>query len=134
MFGPFFLKNHSAQVNLDQNDPENNDGEVRFWIGVAKSCARAFKWAQLKLNGLYKKKLQFSRYSTETCSILFYISRRLMWAIVEPDWTKNKDAKHFWNCKFSYVGRKIDIFHFPEKLMKFIFLNQCFLYWKIKKK
>ena len=40
---PFFLKNHSARVNLDQNDPENNDGEVRFWIGVAKNCARAFK-------------------------------------------------------------------------------------------
>ena len=38
-----WYKKIGARVNLDQNDPENNDGEVRFWIGVAKSCARAFK-------------------------------------------------------------------------------------------
>ena len=38
-----WYKKIGARVNLDQNDPENNDGEVRFWIGVAKNCARAFK-------------------------------------------------------------------------------------------
>ena len=31
------LKNHSGQVKLDQNDLENNNGAVRFFIGGAKS-------------------------------------------------------------------------------------------------
>ena len=31
-----------AQVNLDQIDPENDDGEIRFSIWAAKKCAQAF--------------------------------------------------------------------------------------------
>ena len=33
-----------------------------------------------------------SRYSTATCFKWFLLSRRSIWAIVEPDWTKNKEV------------------------------------------
>ena len=36
---------------------------------ISSGCTSALKWTQLTLNGLYKKKLQFSRYSNETCFI-----------------------------------------------------------------
>ena len=90
---------------------------------ISSGCTSALKWAQLTLNGLYKKKLQFSSYWNETCFILLCSSRRLIWAIVEPDWTKIEIAMPCWkNVTFRVSAQKspkFETFQFPEKMMKF---------------
>ena len=63
---------------------------------ISSGCTSALKWTQLTLNGLNKKKLQFSRYSNETCFIQLYSSRQLIWAIVEPDWTEIERVMFRW--------------------------------------
>ena len=68
--------------------------------------------------GYIRKKLQFSRYSTEFFFSLFYSSRRLIWAFVESDRTINKGATLCWKMSiFAYIGPNRGIFQFPGKLM-----------------
>ena len=63
----------------------------------------------LILNGLYKKKLQFSSYWNETCFIEFLSSRQLIWAIVEPESPKSKVARPFWKyVHFPHFDQKVD--------------------------
>ena len=94
---------------------------------ISSGCTSALKWTQLTLNGLNKKKLQFSRYSNETCFIQLYSSRQLIWAIVEPDWTEIERVMSRWKnvafCFSACFGPKIDILLFPEKLMTFFLEN-----------
>ena len=92
----------------------------KYWYPMLAHLTWSFDFcAQLTLNGLYQKKLQFSRYSNETCSIQLLSSRRLIWAIVESDWTKNEIVMLRWkNVAFRLSVHKSS-FQFPEKLMKF---------------
>ena len=81
-------------------------------------------------NELYKEKLQFSRYWTETCFILFYIPRQLIWAIVEPDSTKNKDVKPFGKLSIFTCWLQNILFSRFKKVDEIYFLEAIFLMQK----
>ena len=94
----------------------------KYWYPMLAHLTWGFDFCpQLTLNGLYKKKLQFSIYSNETCFIQLYSSRRLIWAIVEPDWTKIERAMTHWqNVNFHVLIQKSTFFQFPEKFTEFV--------------
>ena len=132
----FFLNFLFAHVGVVAKNSEKNRSEKLFVLDAAVFWGNQFLWTQLTLNGLYKEKLQFSRYWTATCSRSFVLSRRLIWAFVESGWIKNKGVMNFQslplfgfqtkNRHFSVLGIMADFFYsdymlsYPKKSEKIL--------------
>ena len=106
----FFSKIKFAQAVLGAKKSEKNHGANFFDLIPAVFGAFNILSSTHPINSKKYDFIQFSRYQKNKDTNGFLSSRRLIWAFVELNWTKNKEVTALWNLSLFAFRQKIATF------------------------